>query len=201
MPPGPSLIPLVGKLKPSVNQILFSFWPGCWTLDAAWLMGRRFSDRSLCSTSAGSDDQSLWKYPGLRIPFGAFVFPILGTKPTLLFHGPLLPACLTPLPAPSIPSTVPTNCRERFGGEKNQPAQMKAGENTHGDGRLRLRLSAQLDSCPGGPSSSWAGMERGKERLSSSFLFFMFFPYFSVSLFFSLPISCFLFLFHSALMP
>nr|XP_045001610.1 stromal interaction molecule 1 isoform X3 [Jaculus jaculus] len=30
---------------------------------AAWLMGRRFSDRSLCSTSAGSDDQSLWKYP------------------------------------------------------------------------------------------------------------------------------------------
>lgn len=26
-------------------------------------MGRRFSDRSLCSTSAGSDDQSLWKYP------------------------------------------------------------------------------------------------------------------------------------------
>uniref|UniRef100_A0A4X1V6W6 Stromal interaction molecule 1 n=2 Tax=Sus scrofa TaxID=9823 RepID=A0A4X1V6W6_PIG len=30
---------------------------------AAWLMGRRFSDRSLCSASAGSDDQSLWKYP------------------------------------------------------------------------------------------------------------------------------------------
>ncbi|XP_015093992.2 stromal interaction molecule 1 isoform X1 [Vicugna pacos] len=30
---------------------------------AAWLMGRRFSDRSLCSTSVGSDDQSLWKYP------------------------------------------------------------------------------------------------------------------------------------------
>ncbi|XP_032709149.1 stromal interaction molecule 1 isoform X2 [Lontra canadensis] len=30
---------------------------------AAWLMGRRFSDRSLCSTSGGSDDQSLWKYP------------------------------------------------------------------------------------------------------------------------------------------
>ncbi|XP_060015845.1 stromal interaction molecule 1 isoform X3 [Lagenorhynchus albirostris] len=30
---------------------------------AAWLMGRRFSDRCLCSASAGSDDQSLWKYP------------------------------------------------------------------------------------------------------------------------------------------
>nr|XP_023394818.1 stromal interaction molecule 1 [Loxodonta africana] len=61
--PGPSLTPLMDRLKPSVNQILFSFWPGCWTLDAAWLMGRRFSDRSLCSASAGSDDQSLWKYP------------------------------------------------------------------------------------------------------------------------------------------
>ncbi|XP_074073463.1 stromal interaction molecule 1 isoform X5 [Macrotis lagotis] len=30
---------------------------------AAWLMGRRFSDRSVCSASVSSDDQSLWKYP------------------------------------------------------------------------------------------------------------------------------------------
>ncbi|XP_068920840.1 stromal interaction molecule 1 isoform X5 [Petaurus breviceps papuanus] len=30
---------------------------------AAWLMGRRFSDRSVCSASISSDDQSLWKYP------------------------------------------------------------------------------------------------------------------------------------------
>lgn len=29
--------------------------------DAAWLFGRRFSDRS----SLSSEDQSLWKYPGL----------------------------------------------------------------------------------------------------------------------------------------
>ncbi|XP_027722031.1 stromal interaction molecule 1 isoform X1 [Vombatus ursinus] len=30
---------------------------------AAWLMGRRFSDRSVCSASVSLDDQSLWKYP------------------------------------------------------------------------------------------------------------------------------------------
>lgn len=107
LPPGPSLILLVGKLKPSVNQILFSFWPGFWTLDAAWLMGRRFSDRSLCSTSAGSDDQSLWKYPGLRSPFGAFVFPTLGTKPTLLFHGPLLLPASLPCLLPQFPKHCP----------------------------------------------------------------------------------------------
>lgn len=130
--PGPSLIPSMCRLKPPVNQILFSFWPGRWTLDAAWLMGRRFSDRSLCSTSAGSDDQSLWKYPGLRSPFGAFIFPTLGTKPTLLPHptGPL--SCLPHSPACSLCSlsTVPTNCREGFGGEKDQPAQLRPGERT-----------------------------------------------------------------------
>lgn len=99
-----SLIPLMGRLKPSVNQILFSFWPGCWTVDAAWLMGRRFSDRSLCSTSAGSDDQSLWKYPGLRSPFGAFVFPTFGTKPTLLPCGSY--SCLPHSPACSLYSSA-----------------------------------------------------------------------------------------------
>lgn len=126
--PGSPLIPRKGGLKPSVNQILFSFWPGCWNLDAAWLMGRRFSDRSLCSTSAGSDDQSLWKYPGLRSPFGAFVFPTFGTKPTLL---PLSSfSCLPHSPACTLHSlsTIPTNCRERFGGEKNQPAYPRAGK-------------------------------------------------------------------------
>lgn len=92
------------------------------TLDAAWLMGRRFSDRSLCSTSAGSDDQSLWKYPGLRSPTGAFVFPTFGTKQHSypMCHFSCLPhtlACsLYPL------STIFTNCKKGFWGEKNQPA-------------------------------------------------------------------------------
>lgn len=38
---------------------------------------------------------------------------------------PHIPACiLYPL------GTVPTNCRKGFGGEKNQPVQLRAGEKT-----------------------------------------------------------------------
>lgn len=109
---------------------------------------------------------------------GLLFFRLWGLNQHSYSTGPF--SCLPHSPACSLNSlsTVPTNCRERFGGEKDQPAQMKAGENTHGDGRLRLLLLAQLDRFPGGPSSSWTGMERGKERLSSSFLFLMFFPYF-----------------------
>ncbi|XP_034523494.1 stromal interaction molecule 1-like [Ailuropoda melanoleuca] len=74
---------------------------------AAWLMGRRFSDRSLCSASAGSDDQSLWKYPGLRSPFGAFVSPTFGSKPTLLPHEPLLLPASLPCLLPLFPQHCP----------------------------------------------------------------------------------------------
>lgn len=45
-----------------VNHIFLSpVRPGWPIPDAAWLFGRRFSDRS----SLSSEDQSLWKYPGL----------------------------------------------------------------------------------------------------------------------------------------
>lgn len=38
--------------------------------DAAWLFGRRFSDRS----SLSLEDQSLWKYPGLVLFNYIFIF-------------------------------------------------------------------------------------------------------------------------------
>lgn len=194
---GPSLIPLVGRLKPSINQILFSFWPGCWTLDAAWLMGRRFSDRSLCSTSAGSDDQSLWKFPGLRSPFGAFVFQLLGLNQHSYPTGPF--SCLPHSPACALCSlsTVPTNCREGSGGEESACLAERWRENTHGNGRLRLLLSAQIGRCPRGPSSNGLGWKEGRKSPRPFFLshvFSFFFP-------FPLPIPCFLFLFHLAFMP
>lgn len=167
--------------------------PGWWGVGSVTALSAQHPPARMISPSGNT--------PVWGSPLGLLFFRLWELNQHSYPTGPF--SCLPHSPACSLNSlsTVPTNFRERFGGEKNQPAQMRAGENTHGDGRPRLLLLAQLDRCPGGPSSSWARMERGKERFSSSFLFFMFFPYFSVSPFFSLPISCFLFLFHSAFTP
>lgn len=119
---------------------------------------------------------------------GLLFFQLLGLNQHSYPMGPF--SCLPHSPACSLNflSTVPTNCREGFGGEKNQPAQpahMGWRENAHGDGRLKLLLLAQLDRCPGGPSSSWLGWKD-----SPPFLFFMSLPC-PVSPFFLSPYSMF----------
>lgn len=130
-------------------------------------------------------------------PLGLLFFQLLGLNQHSYPTGPF--SCLPHFPACSLYSlsTVPTNCREGSGGEESACLAEGWRENTHGNGRLRLLLSAQLDRCTGGPSSNGLGWKEGRKSPLLLFLSHVspfFFP-------FPLPIPYFLFFFHPAFMP
>lgn len=112
---------------------------------------------------------------------GLLFFQLLGLNQHSYPTGPF--SCLPHSPACSLYSlsTVPTNCREGSGGEESACLAEGWRENTYGNGRLRLLLSAQLDRCPGGPSSNGLGWKGGRKSSPPLFLshvssFFSLFP-------------------------